>query len=111
MKKKIQIIKQVNLNYNKDILGINSKLIDCMSVLAAWCVLLGHCFSSFSVTIFKDEEKFFYIQNIAVIIFFTLAGFLMVYSLNSLASFILLIASTTESKSPVPSFLTVISFG
>lgn len=82
MKKKIQIIKQVNLNYNKDILGINSKLIDCMRVLAAWCVLLGHCFSSFSVTIFKDEEKFFYIQNIAVIIFFTLAGFLMVYSLN-----------------------------
>lgn len=82
MKKRNQKKKRVDLNYNQEDICINSKLVDSVRIFAAWCVLLGHCFSLFEITIFKDEEHFFYIQNMAVVIFFTLAGFLMAYSIE-----------------------------
>lgn len=60
----------------------SSKCIDIIRIIATWFVLLGHCFSQYGFTLFRDEEKFFYLQNFAVIIFFSLAGFLMIYSLD-----------------------------
>ncbi len=62
----------------------NSILVDCIRIFAAWCVLLGHCFGFYQITIFKDETSFFALQNIAVIVFFSLAGFLMVYSIEKM---------------------------
>ena len=62
----------------------NSILVDCIRIFAAWCVLLGHCFGFYQITIFKDETYFFAIQNMAVIVFFSLAGFLMVYSIEKM---------------------------
>lgn len=82
MKKQVKIEKHIKSNYNQDAKGINSNLVDSVRIFAAWCVLLGHCFSIYEITIFKNEEHFFYIQNMAVVIFFTLAGFLMVYSIE-----------------------------
>ena len=45
-------------------------------------MLFGHIFSKYQITIFKDENYFFYLQNFAVVIFFTLAGFLLGHTLE-----------------------------
>ncbi|MBQ2921683.1 MAG: acyltransferase [Tyzzerella sp.] len=54
----------------------NSVTLDLLRIIAATCVLVGHLFSFFNVTIFKDETWFPYIQSLAVNVFFVLSGFL-----------------------------------
>ncbi len=43
---------------------------------AALLVLIGHGFSFFQISIFKDDSYFPYMQSLAVLIFFILSGFL-----------------------------------
>ncbi len=62
--------------------GKQQTILDVLRVCAAYAVMLGHSFSYYQLTIFKDQEFFPYIQNIGVIIFFLLSGFLTVYSLE-----------------------------
>lgn len=57
-------------------------VLDVVRIIAATFVLFGHSFSFYQVTIFKDQSYFPYIQNIGVIIFFLLSGFLTTYSIE-----------------------------
>lgn len=59
----------------------NSNILHVLRIGAAWMVLLGHSFSFYHMTPFKDQSYFPYIQNIGVVILFELSGFLTVYSL------------------------------
>lgn len=53
----------------------NSNDLYTLRIIAAWSVLLGHSFSYYQVSCFKNQLFFPYIQNIAVIVFFILSGF------------------------------------
>lgn len=57
--------------------------IDVLRTTAMMCVLFGHIFAYYKVTILKDQEYFPYIQNIGVVIFFLLSGFLTANSLKT----------------------------
>ena len=48
---------------NKKLTNINSNIMHVIRVLAAWAVLVGHSLSYYSLSIFKDETYFPYIQN------------------------------------------------
>lgn len=60
----------------------NSFYLDIIRIVAAWSVLLGHGFSIYHITLLKDQNYFFNIQNMGVVILFMLSGFLAAYSLN-----------------------------
>lgn len=62
---------------------MNSMIIDILRIIAAYAVLFGHGFSFFNLTIFKDQDSFFYIQNVGVVILFMLSGFLITFSLEN----------------------------
>ena len=57
-------------------------LLDIFRISAAFMVLIGHSFSFYQFTILKNEEYFPYIQNVGVVMFFLLSGFLSVYSIR-----------------------------
>ena len=57
-------------------------LLDIYRISAALLVLIGHSFSYYQISFFKNQDLFPYIQNIGVIMFFLLSGFLTTYSLN-----------------------------
>ena len=59
-----------------------SSAIDVFRVIAAWFVMIGHGFSFFQLTIFKDQTGFCYIQNIGVVLLLLLSGFLLAYSME-----------------------------
>lgn len=56
--------------------------LDAFRITAAMMVLLGHSLGYYQYTIFKDETYFPYWQNIGVVMFFLLSGFLNTYSLE-----------------------------
>lgn len=57
-------------------------ILDLFRITAAIFVLGGHSFSFYQCTIFKDQTYFPYLQNIGVVMFFLLSGFLTVFSLE-----------------------------
>ena len=57
-------------------------ILDIFRITVALFVLFGHGFSFFQCTIFKDQSYFPYIQNIGVVLFFLISGFLTTYSLE-----------------------------
>lgn len=61
---------------------MNSNILYVVRICAAWMVLLGHSFSFYQISFLKDQSYFPYIQNIGVVIFFELSGFLTAYSLS-----------------------------
>lgn len=58
-----------------------SAFLDYYRICAALFVLFGHSFSYYKLTLFKNQAHFPYVQNIAVIMFFLLSGFLTMCSL------------------------------
>ena len=79
MKKDTEI---VSLTSNADLDVGQQTILDLFRITAAIFVLLGHSFSLYHCTIFKDQTYFPYLQNIGVVMFFLLSGFLTVYSLE-----------------------------
>lgn len=57
-------------------------LLDIYRIIAAFFVIAGHSFSYYQISILKNQDIFPYIQNIGVIMFFLLSGFLTTYSLK-----------------------------
>lgn len=55
--------------------------LDVFRIMAALSVVIGHSFSYYQLTIFKNEQYFPYIQNIGVVVFFLLSGFLTTFSI------------------------------
>ena len=61
--------------------GTQQTTLDLFRIVAAMFVLAGHSFSFYQITVFKDQTYFPYIQNIGVVMFFLLAGFLTAFSI------------------------------
>ncbi|WLR94268.1 acyltransferase family protein [Shinella zoogloeoides] len=59
-----------------------SLILDLLRSLAAFAVLIGHATSFFGVALFLQPPAFPYIQNLAVIGFFVLSGFLIAFVLD-----------------------------
>lgn len=57
-------------------------ILDIFRITAALFVLFGHGFSFFQCTLFKDQSYFPCFQNIGVVLFFLISGFLTTYSLE-----------------------------
>lgn len=55
--------------------------LDYYRICAALFVVFGHSFSYYQLTVLKNQAHFPYIQNIGVIMFFLLSGFLTIHSL------------------------------
>jgi len=65
-------------------LNENSSLfLDLLRAITAQVVVIGHGISFFSVFTFLQPPRFPYMQNIAVLIFFILSGFLISYSISN----------------------------
>lgn len=62
--------------------GSQQTILDIFRIIAAMFVIVGHSFSFYEVTIFKDQTYFPYIQNIGVVMLFLLSGFLTTHSLS-----------------------------
>ncbi len=62
--------------------GSQQTTLDVLRIFAAMIVLLGHSFSYYQMSVFKDQTYFPYIQNMGVVIFFLLSGFLLAYSIE-----------------------------
>lgn len=62
--------------------GCQQTILDLYRITAAIFVLLGHSFSFYQCTLFKNQASFAYLQNIGVVIFFLLSGFLTAFSLE-----------------------------
>lgn len=69
-----------SLNKNESI------YLDFIRVLASQLVLVGHAISYFSIATYFHQPNFPWMQNIAVVIFFILSGFVITYSTNKKAS-------------------------
>ena len=54
--------------------------INIIRIIAAWCVMIGHGFVFFQISIFRSQQYFCYLQNIGVVLLLLLAGFLLLYS-------------------------------
>ena len=67
---------------NKALNGTQQTILDLFRIVAAMFVLFGHSFSFYEITVLKDQACFPYIQNIGVVVFFLLAGFLTAFSLS-----------------------------
>ena len=61
---------------NSDISNSVSDMLNAIRIVAAFLVLVGHGFSFFQISIFKNETYFPYLQSLAVLVFFILSGFL-----------------------------------
>ena len=72
-----------HLGHNETLSVSQQKILDIFRITAAYFVLVGHSFSFYHLTIFKDQTYFMYLQNIGVVVFFLLSGFLMAYSLDN----------------------------
>ncbi len=59
-----------------------SFVLDIFRIIAAWAVLIGHGFSFFTISVFKDQTYFPYIQNIGVNLLIMLCGFFIAHSLS-----------------------------
>ncbi len=59
-----------------------SFVLDIFRIIAAWAVLIGHGFSFFTISVFKDQTYFPYIQNIGVDLLIMLCGFFIAHSLS-----------------------------
>lgn len=74
---------KADLDMSKNVLnGRQQTILDVFRVVAAFSVLIGHSFVFYRLSIFKDQTYFPFIQNIGVIIFFLMSGFLTVFSLE-----------------------------
>lgn len=62
--------------------GYQQTFLDFYRILAALFVVIGHSFSFYGISIFRDEQYFVYLQNVGVVMFFLLSGFLSAYSLS-----------------------------
>lgn len=69
----------------KSISITNSSILYVIRICAAWMVVLGHSFSMYECTIFKDQTYFPYIQNVAVVLLFFLSGFCNAPALHEIA--------------------------
>lgn len=58
----------------------NSFLLNIVRIVAAWMVLMGHCFFAFQKTVFKNQQMFPALQNCGFVVLFLLSGFLSAYS-------------------------------
>lgn len=81
----MNLIYYVRNFYNQDDFHMilsksESTSLDLIRVLASQAVVLGHGLSFFGVFSFLHEPNFPWIQNIAVVIFFILSGFVIAYS-------------------------------
>lgn len=65
----------------KGLTGAQQSYLDVFRLLAALFVMVGHSFGYCQLTIFKDQQYFAYLQNIGVVMFFLLSGFLTAHSL------------------------------
>ena len=70
-----------NIKGNNALNGNQQTILDLFRIIAAMSVMVGHSFSFYHVTVFKDQTYFPYIQNIGVVIFFLLSGFLTAFSI------------------------------
>lgn len=62
--------------------GNQQTILDIFRVVAALFVMVGHSFSFYRLTVFKNQTYFPSLQNIGVVIFFLLSGFLTAFSLT-----------------------------
>ena len=68
---------------NQRLNGCQQTTLDIIRISAALFVLVGHSFSFYQLSILKDQAFFPYIQNIGVVLFFLLSGFLSAYTLTN----------------------------
>ncbi|WP_192900812.1 acyltransferase family protein [Photorhabdus luminescens] len=68
--------------YNYDLTKNESLYLDLVRVIASQLVLVGHAISYFSLFECLHEPNFPWMQNISVVIFFILSGFVITYSIN-----------------------------
>ena len=66
----------------KKLTGYQQTYLDVFRIVAALLVLIGHIFSWYGITVFKNEHYYPYLQNIGVIMLFLLSGFLTAYSIE-----------------------------
>lgn len=57
--------------------------LDLYRIIAAYFVLLGHTFSIYDLTVFRNQLHFPYLQNIGTVMLLLLSGFLLLCSLNN----------------------------
>lgn len=57
-----------------------SNRLNLIRITAAWFVLLGHGLSLCSLTVFRNDAVFPYMQNIGVVLLFFISGFLNTHS-------------------------------
>lgn len=62
--------------------GRQQTILDLFRIIAAAFVMVGHSFSFYHCTVFRDQTYFPYLQNIGVVLFFLLSGFLTAFSLE-----------------------------
>ncbi len=74
--------KSNDYRLNNKLKGREQTTLDVFRILAAIFVMVGHGFSFFQISILKDEKSFPYIQNIGVVVFFLVSGFLTAFSLS-----------------------------
>jgi peptidoglycan/LPS O-acetylase OafA/YrhL len=65
----------------------SSLALDAVRMVAAQAVVIGHGISFFELAPWLEEPRFPYIQNIGVLVFFVLSGFLIAYSTRRKARF------------------------
>lgn len=70
------------MKHNLELDSRQKLFLDAFRIIAAMMVFLGHSLGYYQYTIFKDETYFPYLQNIGVVLFFLLSGFLNAYSLE-----------------------------
>ena len=63
--------------------GRQQTFLDLFRIFAAFSVMIGHSFSFYKLSAFRDQTYFPNIQDIGVVMLFMLSGFLSVYSLNA----------------------------
>lgn len=67
---------------NKKLASGQQLLLDIYRITAALFVMVGHSFAYYKISVLKNQNVFPYIQNIGVVMFFLLSGFLTTYSLQ-----------------------------
>lgn len=66
----------------RELSGFQQTYLDVYRIIAAFLVLVGHVFSWYGISVFKNEQYYPYLQNIGVVMLFLLSGFLTAYSLE-----------------------------
>lgn len=78
----LRMENKLNIKVNIALNGTQKTTLDLIRIIAAMFVMLGHSFSYYQITVFKDQTYFPYIQNIGVVMFFLLSGFLTAFSIT-----------------------------